>query len=69
MKNEKFLRSFRISFVIIMCIFTFILGISDAYENIRSEAYGEIRKAIEIENGKIKIFDYEINIISQKENC
>ena len=60
MKREKFLRSFKIAFVVIMCIFALIFGFSKAYENIRSEGFGENRKAIEAENGTIKVFDYEI---------
>jgi hypothetical protein len=38
------------------------LGISKAYENIRLIGFGEYRKAIEIEDGKLLFFDFEINL-------
>ena len=33
-----------------------------AYSEIRLIAYGEYRKAIEIEDGTLKFFDYEIKL-------
>ncbi len=60
MKNS--LRKFYISFVITSCVVFGFLGVCVAYENIRFTEYGEIRRAIEIENNKFRFFDYEVDI-------
>ncbi len=60
MKNG--IRKFYISFVITACIVFGFLSICIAYENIRKTEYGDIRRAVEIEDNKFKFFDYEIEI-------
>lgn len=64
MKREVrlFLRSFKISAVIVFCALLGILGVAKAYKNIRLIGFGEYREAIEIKNGTIKIFDFEIEL-------
>lgn len=58
MKNS--IRKFYISFVITACIVFGFLSVCIAYENIRATEYGDTRRAIEVEDGKIYFFDYEI---------
>lgn len=60
--KKIFLRSFFISLVVVFCIGVGFFGVAKAYENIRLVAFGEYRKAIEIKENKIMIFDYEIKI-------
>ena len=58
MKNFKiFLKSFYISSVITFCLALAIFGTTKAYENIRLIGFGEYRKAIEVNENEIKIFD------------
>lgn len=57
-KFKLFLKSFYLSSLIIFCLIFGFLGVSKAYENIRMIGFGEYRSAIEIEDGKIKIFDF-----------
>lgn len=61
-KTKVFLRSFYISSVIIFCICFGFLGIAKAYENIRLIGFGEYRKAVEYEEGTLRIFDFEIDL-------
>ena len=60
--KKIFLRSFFISLVVVFCIGVGFFGVAEAYENIRLVAFGEYRRAIEIKEDKIMIFDYEIKI-------
>ena len=60
MNKKIFFRSFYLSFVLAFCLIFGFLGIAKAYESIRTVAYGEYRKAIEIDRESIKIFDYEV---------
>lgn len=53
-----FLRKMIISALISSCIIFGFLACCKAYENIRQVAFGEYRKAIEIENGDINFFDF-----------
>ena len=63
MKSFKiFARSFFITSVIIGCVFLGFFGICRAYEKMRLIGFGEYRSALEIENEKVKIFDFEIDI-------
>ena len=48
--------------MILSCLIFAISGITKAYENIRLIGFGEYRSAIEYENGKFKIFDFEFEI-------
>lgn len=57
MKNG--IRKFYISFVVTCCIIFGFLAVCIAYENICATEYGEIRRAIEIEDGTFYFFDYE----------
>lgn len=57
-----FIRSIVISSIIVFNIIFGFFGISKAYENIRLIGFGEYRKAIEIEDGKLLFFDFEINL-------
>lgn len=64
MKKETkiFFRTVRLTSIVLTCILIGFFGITEAYENIRRIGFGEYRKAIEIENGTLKFFDFEINI-------
>lgn len=59
---KKGFRKFYISFIFTSCIVFGFLAICIAYENIRAIEYGDNRRAIELDDGKIYFFDYEINI-------
>lgn len=60
-QTKTFFRSFRITLILLTCTLTFLIGIASAYKNIRLIGFGEYRNAVEIENGNLKIFDFEIN--------
>lgn len=63
MSKEKirlFGRSFYISLVVILCIVFGAYGTARAYSGIRLIGFGEYRKAIEAENGVLKILDFEL---------
>lgn len=60
-KNTRiFFRSFYISGVVAFCLILGIFGIMKAYEGIRLIGFGEYRSAIEIDEGGIKIFDFNL---------
>lgn len=62
-KSTKiFFRTVYITSVIIVCLFIGIYGVFKAYEGIRLVGFGEYRKAVEKENDKIIVFDYEIKL-------
>ena len=65
-KGEKmkrlFFRSLILSSVIVFCMIFGLFFTAKAYENIRQVAFGEYRKAIEINKDKIMLFDYEIKL-------
>ncbi len=58
--TKIYFRSFYISFVVIMCLCFGWIGISTAYENMVQTAFGEEKPAIEIKDGRLRIFDFEI---------
>jgi hypothetical protein len=60
MKMKLYFKTLYISSVVIFCLLFGFIGIAKAYENIRLVGFGEYRSAIEIEDGKLKIFDMEI---------
>jgi hypothetical protein len=60
MKMKLYFKTLYISSVLIFCLLFGFIGIAKAYENIRLVGFGEYRSAIEIEDGKLKIFDMEI---------
>ncbi len=59
---KEFLRKMYISAVVSSCILFGFAAICAAYSNIRQVGFGEYRSAIEIENGKIYFFDFEIEM-------
>lgn len=58
--TKLFLKSWYLSSVILLCLVLGVFGIIKAYEGIRLVGYGEYRNAIEIDNGEIKIFDFNL---------
>ena len=56
-----FLRSWYLSSVILFGMIFGIYAAAKAYENIRFIGFGEYRPAIELENGVLRIFDFEIS--------
>lgn len=63
-KYKLFFKSWYLSSVIVFCLLFGILGIFKAYENIRLIGFGEYRKAVEYEDGVLRFFDTEIEIIN-----
>ena len=61
-RTKIFFRSFIISFIVVFNMIFGFLGISKAYEQIRLIGFGEERKAIQIEDGKLYFFDFELNL-------
>lgn len=64
MKKETkiFIRTVKYTSLILFCLITCFLGMAKSYENIRKIGFGEYRKAVEIEDGKILFFDFQINL-------
>lgn len=61
MKSTKvFFRSFYVSLVVVMCIIFGFYSATEVYENTVRIQSGEYKKAVEISDGYIRIFDYEI---------
>ena len=58
MKKSLFLRTVCITAVVIFCFTLGFYSAAKAYENIRLVAFGEYRKAIQIEEDGIYIFDF-----------
>lgn len=54
---RDFLRKMMISAVVTSCIIFGFLSVCKAYCEIRKIGFGEYRNAIEIKDGKLKIFD------------
>lgn len=63
-QKKLLLRSFYISSVLALCLFIAFFGMARAYENTRQIGFGEYKKAVEYENGTIRILDFEIEIFS-----
>lgn len=59
-QHKTYFRTFYITLVIIMCLSFAWIGISISYENIVQIAYGEYKKAIEINEDTIRILDFVI---------
>jgi len=57
---KQILRKTFVILVVINCFLWGFIGICKAYSGIRQIGFGEYRKAIEFEDGKIKIFDFSI---------
>ena len=52
---------FIISFVMTSCILIGFLGVCFAYENIVRTAFGQYKKAVDINENGIRILDFEFN--------
>lgn len=62
-KNTKiFIRTVHITSVILLCLTIALWGAALSYEGIRKIGFGEQRRAIEIEEGTLHFFDFEIKI-------
>lgn len=62
-RNIKiFFRTVKITSLILFCLSVGFFGIAKSYESIRQIGFGEYRRAVEIENGTLKFFDYEIKL-------
>ncbi len=60
-RNTKtYFRTLYITLVILLCLSLGWIGVSTAYENIVRVAYGEYKKAIEINEDTIRILDFVI---------
>ena len=60
-KNTRiFIRTMKITSLILICITIGIWGAVSSYEGIRKIGFGEQRQAIEIEDGALRLFDFEI---------
>lgn len=59
-QTKTYFRTLYITLVILLCLSLGWIGISTAYENIVSVAYGEYKKAIEISEDTIRILDFLI---------
>lgn len=58
--KRLFLRSLILSSVVALCLFMGAYGIARAYENTRRIGFGEYKKAVDVEDGGIRILDFEI---------
>lgn len=56
---KEFIRKAYISAVVSSCILFGFCAVCQAYEKMREVGFGEYRKAIEFEDGTLRIFDYE----------
>lgn len=60
-KNTRiFLRTVRITSLVLFCLAIGIWGAASSYEGIRKIGFGEERQAIEIEDGILHLFDFQI---------
>ena len=59
-QTKTYFRTFYIALVIILCICIGWIGVSTAYENTVQIAFGEYKKAIEINEETIRILDFVI---------
>ena len=64
MKRETkiFIRTVKYTSLILFCLIIGFYGMAKSYENIRKIGFGEYRKALEIEDGIFKFFDYQIDL-------
>lgn len=61
-QTKAFFRSFYVSSVVAFCLFIGVYGIFTAYENTRRTGFGEYKKAVEYEDGKLRILDFYIPV-------
>lgn len=64
MANRKNKRSARRAFcmtlVIVFCLCFLLAGIMQSYENTRRIGFGEYKSALELQDGYLRILDFEI---------
>ena len=65
MKFKVYLRSFYISCVLILCLSIGFVGIGKAYENTVKTGFGREKSAIEINDGTLRILDFEMHFIKK----
>lgn len=67
-KNNKrvFFRAMYISAIAVFCLIFGFFGAAKAYENTVRIGFGEYKKAVNFENGKLRIFDLEIEILKSE---
>lgn len=65
-RNKRSVYLFTISFVITACIIGGFLATCIAYENIVKTAYGEYKRAVEIDGGRLRIFDFEYKTVGKQ---
>ena len=59
-QTKTYFRTLYITLIVIMCLSFGWIGVSQAYENTVKTAYGEYKKAIEINDKTIRILDFTI---------
>ncbi len=59
-QTKTYFKTLYITLVIMLCLCLGWIGISQAYENTVQIAYGEYKKAIEINENTIRILDFVI---------
>ncbi len=57
---RTYIRTFYITWVLILCLMLGFGGIAKAYENTVRTGFGEYKKAVEISDGTLRILDFEI---------
>lgn len=60
--TRTFLRSVYISSTVVFCLIFGFLAAAKAYENTVRIGFGEYKKAVELNDGYFRIFDYEIKL-------
>ncbi len=58
---KRFLRTFYLSSVLLLCLILGITGIFLAYENTMITGFGEYKKAVEISDGFLRILDFTLD--------
>ncbi len=61
-QSRSFFRAASLSAVILLCIGFGVYGMIRAYENTRRIGFGEYKKAVEITDNSVRIFDFEWEI-------
>ena len=59
--KKKSLYYFTISFLISSCLMFGFLGVCAAYQNIVKTAYGDYKKAVDINENGLRILDFNID--------
>jgi len=59
---KTYFRSFYLTAVIILCLVIWGVGTAKAYENTVKIGFGKTKSALQIEDGKLRILDFYIDI-------